>query len=71
MVDDCLYQYGYCTENITLATVPIYYLEPNIRIEVEDKLSNIYGDYIIRSISLPLTHEGTMSISAVRATNRL
>lgn len=59
------------SETINITALPLYYLEPNIRIEVEDKLSNIYGDYIIRSISLPLTHEGTMSISAVRATNRL
>lgn len=59
------------SESINITALPLYYLEPNIRIEVEDKLSNIYGDYIIKSISLPLTHEGTMSINAVRATNRL
>ena len=59
------------SESISITALPLYYLEPNIRIEVEDKLSNIYGDYIIKSISLPLTHEGTMTINAVRATNRL
>lgn len=59
------------SESISINALPLYYLEPNIRIEVEDKKSNIYGDYIIKSISLPLTHEGMMSISAVRATNRL
>lgn len=59
------------SESISITALPVYTLEPNVRIEVEDKLSNIYGDYIVKSISLPLTHEGTMSISAVRATNRI
>ena len=59
------------SESITITALPLYHLEPNVRIEVEDKTSNIYGDYIIKSISLPLTHEGTMSINAVRATHRI
>lgn len=59
------------SESINITSLPLYYLEPNVRIEVEDKRSNIYGDYIVKSISLPLSHEGTMSINAVRATNRL
>lgn len=59
------------SESISMTTLPLYHLEPNIRIEVEDTKSNIYGEYIINSLSLPLTHDGTMSVSAVRATNRL
>lgn len=59
------------SENINISALPLYNLEPNVRIEVEDTKSNIYGEYIISSLSLPLTHDGTMSISAVRATNRL
>ena len=50
---------------------PANVIEPNIRIEVEDSCSNIHGDYIIKSMTLPLTHEGTMSITALRAFNRL
>ena len=71
VIRDLIMNHTSYSETINITALPLYYLEPNIRIEVEDKLSNIYGDYIIKSISLPLTHEGTMSISAARATNRL
>lgn len=49
-------------DTITLSSVPIYYLEPNTRIFVECKENNIYGDYIINSISIPLQVGGTSSI---------
>lgn len=71
VVRDMIMNHTTYSESINVTALPLYYLEPNIRIEVEDKISNIYGDFIIKSISLPLTHEGTMSISAVRATNRI
>lgn len=71
VIREMIMQHTSYSESISLTALPLYHLEPNTRINVEDKLSNIYGDYIIKSISLPLTHEGTMSISAARATNRL
>lgn len=58
-------------ETISLTTIPIYHLEPNMRITVEDEESDIYGDYIINSISIPLAPNGTMSISAKRAVERI
>jgi hypothetical protein len=66
-----LYQYTSYNESITIQSIPIYYLEPNTRITVNDKASNIYGDYIINSISLPLNGMGMMSISARRALERI
>lgn len=71
LIRNLIMQHTTYSESISISALPLYYLEPNIRIEVEDKKSNIYGDYIIRSISLPLSHDGMMSISAARATNRL
>ena len=68
---DLLYQYTSYNESITLQTIPIYYLEVNNRITVEDKKAGIYGDYIIKSISLPLGAENTMSITASRALERI
>jgi len=68
---DLLYQYTNYAESITIQSVPIYYLEPNTRITVYDNKSGIYGDYIIKNISLPLDAGGTMSISAVRAAERI
>lgn len=68
---DLLYQYTDYNNSITFQSIPIYYLEPNTRITVTDKKSNIYGDYIIKSISRPLDGQGTMSITATRALERI
>lgn len=70
-VRELLYQYTNFNENISLSTVPIYYLDVNSRITVQDKGSNIYGDFIIKSISVPLTANGEMNISAVKALERI
>ena len=66
-----LYQYTNYNESISLQTIPIYHLEPNTRITVKDLSSGIDGDFIIRSISLPLGGNGTMSISAGKALERI
>ena len=71
VIRDLIFKHTTYNENISITAMPIYYMEPNIKIEVEDNRSNIYGEYIIKNITLPLTHEGTMSFSAVRATTRL
>ena len=60
-------QYTSYANNISISIVPIYYLEPNTIIKVRDPESNIYGEYIINSISLPLAYNGNMTISASRA----
>ena len=70
-VRDLLYQYTSYNESITIQSLPIYYLEPNTRIGVTDIESNIHGDYMINSISIPLTIDGTMSISATRALEKI
>jgi hypothetical protein len=68
---DLLYQHTNYNESISIQSIPIYYLDVNNRISVYDKKSGIYGDYIIKSISLPLNAEGTMSISAIKALDRI
>lgn len=66
-----LYQDTGYNESIQIQGVPIYHLEPNIRIKVRDEQSDIYGDYMVNSLSVPLTISGTMSISATRAIEKL
>lgn len=70
-LDTFLYENTYCTESITISSIPIYYLEPNTRIFVEDKRSRISGEYLISRFTLPLSYNGTMSISATKAVERL
>ena len=52
---------------ISISCIPIYYLEPNTTIYVEDEESSIKGYYVINTISLPLAYNGNMNISASKA----
>jgi len=70
-VRNFLYQYTTYNESISIQCLPIYYLDVNRRITIRDKQSGIKGDYIINSMTLPLSPDTTMSISASRALNRI
>lgn len=70
-IDDLIYQFGYCAENVTITSIPIYYLEPNTRIFVQDKESGVNGEYIVTKFTIPLTYNGTMSITANKAPERV
>ena len=70
-IDEMLYNYSYCIENISITAIPVYYLEPNTRIFVHDEETKINGEYLINKITIPLTYNGTMSITAVKAVERL
>ena len=66
-----LYKYTNYNETITVQCVPIYYLDANNRITVYDQKADIHGDYIIKSISIPLDSGSTMNITANRALERI
>ncbi len=70
-IDDLLYQHSYCAEEISLNTIPIYYLQPNQRILVYNPETGINGEYIINKISNQLSLGGAMSISATKAADRI
>lgn len=70
-IDELLYQFAYCIENVTITALPVYHLEPNTRIYVRDDTTRVNGEYIVNKITLPLKHNGTMSISATKAPERL
>lgn len=67
VIRNMLYTHTSYNETIALTTTPIYYLEPNTLIKVEDKDSDISGDYVIKSYSINLDGSGTMNINATRA----
>ena len=66
-----LYQNLCYNTTINLTCLPKYYIEPNNIIRIEDKESGIYGNYQITQFSLPLTYNGTMSITATEALTRV
>lgn len=71
VLDEWLYQYSYCAQSITVQAIPVYYLQPNVRIYVRDDTTDIDGEYIITKLTLPLTAKGTMSINAIKAVERI
>lgn len=71
VIDENLYNYGYCVEEISFVTIPIYYLEPNEWISIYDKDSHIEGEYVIRQMTVQLAFNGTMSVNATKLPRRL
>lgn len=71
VVRQMLHQYTSYNESITVSAIPIFYLEPNMRITVRDAVSGIYGDYMINNITLPLDITSTMTLSCTRALERI
>ena len=68
---ELLYTHTQWSNAISIAAIPIYYLEPNHRITVNDNVSGIHGDYLINSISLPLDVSGTMTLSCSKVLEKL
>lgn len=68
---ELLYQYTSYTSSISISSIPIYYLDVNNRITVYDRSSGIYGDYVVKSMTVPLDAKNTMSISATKALERV
>lgn len=66
-----LHEYLSYNNNINLSAIPVYYLDVNQRITVTSPESDIHGDYVINSISIPLTIDGLMTINARKAVERI
>ena len=70
-LDELIYNHGYSVENITINSIPIYYLQPNTRIYLSDNKTNLSGDYIISKMTIPLGYNGTMQITATKAAENI
>lgn len=70
-LDNLLYKHTFCSAQIQLKAVPIYYLEPNTKIFVYDEQSCINGEYIISKISYNLKTGSLMTLTATQAPKRL
>jgi hypothetical protein len=63
-IDELIEEHSYCIEATTITTVPLYHLGVNSKVRVVDEKSNVNGEYIISKLTVPLTYNGTMSLSA-------
>ena len=70
-LDELIYNHGYCIESVSINAVPVYYLEPNTRVHLYDEKSGLNGDYIVSKMTIPLTYNGTMQITATKAAENI
>lgn len=71
VLDDALYTHSYCTESVTITAIPIYHLQPNQRIVISDGIYGIGAEYLVSKITIPLTYNGTMNITATKVMDRI
>lgn len=65
-VKSLLYTYTSYNNSVTLVSVPILYLEPNIRISIKDIYSDISGDFMLNNFSIQLGNSNTMNLSCTQ-----
>lgn len=70
-IREMMYQNLCYNTTISINCLPKYYMEPNNIIFIEDKESGISGNYQITQFNLPLTYNGTMSITATEVLTRI
>lgn len=65
-MNELINKFSYCSEGVSLTTIPIYYLEPNTLIHIHDEDTGINGKYQVNKVTIPLTYNGMMSITATK-----
>ena len=70
-IRNLLYQYLVYNTTISISCLPRYWYEPNNMIYLENRENGIQGNYVITQYSLPLTYNGTMSITMTQALTRV
>lgn len=71
LIREMLYQHLVYNTQATLTCIPKYYLDANTLIYIQNEKSGVIGDYVIKTISLPLGYSGTMNITANEALTRI
>ena len=70
-IDELLQEHSYAIEQTNITAVPLYHLEPNTRVSVQDDMSNVDGEYIVTKVTVPLTYNGTMSLSTTKVVSNI
>ena len=63
-----LYSHTTYQTSVSLTALSVYYLEPNVRVRINDSVTNTYGEYMISTISIPLDVGSVMSVSCSECT---
>jgi hypothetical protein len=58
-------------KTVSLTSIPVFYLDVNSRVSLNSKSVNIYGDFMVQSISLTLGPGANMAVTLNEITERL
>lgn len=70
-VRELMYIHTSYNEVVSINALPLYFLEANNKVLMQDDKTSVAGDYFINSINIPLGIEGLMSLSAIKVFTRL
>lgn len=65
-IKNLLYNYTSYNNSITITSVPILYLEPNVILKIKDIYSDIGGDYLLKNYSLQIGTQNSMNLSCTQ-----
>lgn len=65
-----LYLHTTYKNSVSITALPVFYLEPNSRIELNDTSTNTYGDYNLNTLSIPLGPGNAMTVSCNQSIER-
>lgn len=58
-------------KTVSITSIPVYYLSPNSRVQLESKSTNTYGDFMVQNINLTFGPGANMSVVLNEAMERL
>ena len=65
-----LYLHTTYQNSVSITALPVFYLEPNSRVELNDTSTNTYGDYNLNTLSIPLGPGNAMTVSCNQSIER-
>ena len=71
VIRQLLHEYTNYNQSISLQTLPIYFLQPNIGIYVKDEETGIEGNYLINSLSYSIGNDNTLNINAFKILEKI
>ena len=66
-----LFCHTHYQRSVSITSIPVYYLSPNSRVQLESKSTNTYGDFMVQSINLTFGPGANMAVVLNETMERL
>ena len=66
-----LFAHSNYQKTVSLTSIPVYYLEPNSRVTINDASTNTYGDFMVQNINLTFGPGANMAVTLNEIHERL